>query len=122
MKKYKWFFPGLSLFMFATLFLALLIEFVPPNASELFSNMTGMFSYIIMLNLVLIASRPKWIERKIGLTEMYHVHAWMAMVLPFTLFIHVFIRWSGLEQVLSWDLTITSKLGYIGLITLIIVQ
>lgn len=122
MKKYKWFFPGLSLFMFATLFLALLIEFVPPNASELFSNMTGMFSYIIMLNLVLIASRPKWIERKIGLTEMYHVHAWMAMVLPFTLFIHVFIRWSGLEQVLSWDLTITSKLGYIGLITLIIVM
>lgn len=64
MKKYKWFFPGLSLFMFATLFLALLIEFVPPNASELFSNMTGMFSYIIMLNLVLIASRPNGLKEK----------------------------------------------------------
>ena len=118
----KWLFPGVAVFMFITFLIALLQDFVPPNASELLSNVTGTFSFCIMLTLVLISVRPKFIERKLGLTEMYHVHAWMAMVLPVTLLVHVGIRWSGLENVLTLSLSTTSIWGYIGLLSLIIVR
>lgn len=118
----KWLFPGVAVFMFITFLIALLQDFVPPNASELLSNVTGTFSFCIMLTLVLISVRPKFIERKLGLTEMYHVHAWMAMVLPVTLLVHVGIRWSGLENVLTLSLSTTSIWGYIGLLSLIIVM
>lgn len=118
----RWFFPGVTLFMFFTLLIALLQDFVPPNLTEFTSNITGTFSFCIMLTLVLISVRPKSIERKLGLTQMYGIHAWMAMSLPVTLLIHVAIRWSGLNNVLTLSLSNASILGYIGLITLILVM
>lgn len=121
-KALRWFFPGVALLMFGTFLMALLSQYIPPNFTELLSNVTGTLSFCIMLTLVLIAVRPKAIERRLGLTNMYEVHAWMAMVLPVTLAIHVFIRWSGLENVLTLNLTNTSILGYVGLTSLIIVM
>lgn len=121
-KALKWFFPGVAILMFVTFLIALLSQYIPPNFTELLSNVTGTLSFCIMLTLVLIAVRPKAIERRLGLTTMYEVHAWMAMVLPVTLLIHVFIRWSGLENVLTLNLSDTSLLGYVGLIALIVVM
>lgn len=121
-KALRWFFPGVAIFMFITLLIALLQDYVPPNKPEFMSNITGSLSFCIMVTLVLIAVRPKALEKKLGLTKMYEVHAWMAMVLPITLLIHVAIRWSGLENVLTLTLTDTSKPGYIGLILLIVVM
>lgn len=121
-KVLKWFFPGVAIFMFITFFISLLQTFVPPTFAEFMSNTTGTLSFCIMLTLVLISVRPKSIERRLGLTSMYEVHAWMAMVLPITLLIHVFIRWSGLENVVSLNLSTTSIFGYIGLLALIVVM
>lgn len=121
-KIYKWFFPGVAIFMFMTLFIALLVDYVPDTAQIFWSTTMGMVSYCIMLTLVLIAVRPKALEKKLGLTDMYEIHAWMALVLPVSLLIHVFIRWSGLEYILKLDISSASLWGYGGLITLILVM
>lgn len=121
-KVMKWFYPGVALFIFTTLLITLLIDFVPSTAEVFISTTMGMVSYSIMLTLILIAVRPKAIEQKLGLTEMYEIHAWMAMALPVTLFIHVFIRWSGLQRILALELSDASFWGYGGLITLIFVM
>lgn len=121
-KVIRWFFPGLAIFMFTTFMIALLQDYVPDTMQIFLSTATGTLSFCIMLTLVLISVRPKVIEKKLGLTDMYEVHAWMAMALPVTLFIHVWIRWSGLEYILALDISMTSILGYVGLLTLIIVM
>lgn len=121
-KMLKWFFPGLATFMFLSLLIALLQDYVPDTAQIFFSTTTGTLSYCIMLTLVLISVRPKALEKKLGLTEMYEIHAWMAMALPVTLFVHVWIRWSGLERVMTLNISNTSLLGYIGLISLFLVM
>ncbi len=118
----KWFFPMLAVLMFGSLIWALLREFNPGTAQVFFSTATGVLSYCIMLSLVLIAVRPKMIEKELGLTEMYEVHGWMAMALPITLLIHVTIRWSGWERILSLDISDTSIWGYVGLLTLFVVM
>lgn len=121
-KMMKWFYPGVALFIFTTLLITLLIDFVPSTAEVFISTTMGMVSYSIMLALILIAVRPKAIEKKLGLTKMYQIHAWMAMALPVTLFIHVFIRWSGLKRILALEISDASLWGYGGLITLILVM
>lgn len=121
-KRMRWFYPGVTIVMFATLLTALLVDFVPNTAQVFWSTTMGMISYCIMLTLVLIAVRPKAIEQKLGLTDMYEVHAWMAMALPVTLLIHVTIRWSGLERILSLNISDASLWGYLGLFTLILVM
>ena len=121
-KKLRWFYPGVAITMFATLLIALLIDYVPDTAQIFWSTSMGMISFVIMLTLVLIAVRPKAIEKKLGLTKMYEVHAWMAMALPVTLLIHVTIRWSGFERILSLNISDASILGYVGLITLFLVM
>lgn len=118
----RWFYPGVAILIFTTFLIALLIDFVPNTADVFISTTMGMISFSIMLTLVLIAVRPKAIEKKLGLTDMYEVHTWLAMALPVTLFIHVFIRWSGLENVLTLDMSPASLWGYGGLITLILVM
>lgn len=121
-KVMRWFYPGVALFIFATFLIALLVDFVPNTMEVFLSTTMGMISFAIMLTLVLIAVRPKPIEKILGLTDMYEIHAWMAMALPVTLFIHVFIRWSGLERIFTLDISNTSIWGYVGLITLFLVM
>lgn len=53
---------------------------------------------------------------------MYEIHGWMALALPVTLLIHVTIRWSGLERIMSLDISQTSMWGYAGLLTLFVVM
>lgn len=121
-KLLKWFFPILALIFFGTILGALLVDFVPSTADVFFSTATGMLSYSIMLTLVLIAVRPKAIEKELGLTKMYEIHGWLAMALPITLLVHVGIRWSGLENIVTLDLSPASMWGYGGLIALIVVM
>lgn len=121
-KVMRWFYPGVALFIFATFLISLLVDFVPNTMEVFLSTTMGMISFAIMLTLVLIAVRPKPIEKILGLTDMYEIHAWMAMALPVTLFIHVFIRWSGLERIFTLDISNTSIWGYVGLFTLFLVM
>lgn len=121
-KLLKWFFPVLALVFFGTILGALLVDFVPSTANVFFSTATGMLSYSIMLTLVLIAVRPKAIEKELGLTDMYVIHGWLAMALPVTLLVHVGIRWSGLENIITLDLSPASMWGFGGLLALIVVM
>jgi predicted ferric reductase len=121
-KLLKWFYPVLALVLFGTILTALLVDFVPSTADVFFSTATGMLSYSIMLTLVLIAVRPKAIEKELGLTDMYEIHGWLAMALPITLLVHVGIRWSGLENILTLDLSPASMWGWGGLLALIVVM
>src|SRR5699024_12356642 len=102
-KVMRWFYPGVALFIFASFLISLLIEFVPSTLEVFLSTTMGMLSFAVMLTLVLIAVRPKPIEKILGLTDMYKIHAWMAIALPVTLFVHVFFRWSVFDRILTLD-------------------
>jgi len=115
-------FPVLALVFFGTILGALLVDFVPSTANVFFSTATGILSYSIMLVLVLIAVRPKAIEKELGLTDMYVIHGWLAMALPVTLLVHVGIRWSSLENIITLDLSPASMWGFGGLLALIVVM
>lgn len=120
--KYKWFYPGVSVLMFATLYIAMALEFSPGSFQTLVAVVTGLLSYSIMLTLVLISIRPKSIEKKVGMTELYEIHGWMAMVIPVAILLHMIIFWSGLENVITLNLSPASLWGYMGVIMLIIVM
>ncbi|MDO5457119.1 MAG: FAD-binding oxidoreductase [Atopococcus tabaci] len=125
MKKQKimrWFYPGIAIFIFSTYLIALLQDYIPNTVEVFLSTTMGMVSYSVMLTLVLIAIRPRQIEKHLELKAMYEVHAWMAIALIVTLFIHVFIRWSGLENIFTLEISDTSMLGYGGLISLFLVM
>src|SRR5699024_8831236 len=107
----RWFFPGVATVMFITFLIALLQDYIPPNFQEFMSNITGSLSFCIMLTLVLISVRPKAIEKKLGLTDMYEVHVWMAMVLPVTLLIHVTIRWRSEERRVGEEFMLRHRIG-----------
>lgn len=120
--RFKWFYPGVSILIFATLYIAMTMTFSPSSFRILVAIVTGLLSYSIMLTLILISIRPKSIEKKVGLTELYEIHGWMAMVIPIAILLHVIIFWSGLESILAFDLSPTSITGYIGVLLLVIVM
>ena len=120
--RFKWFYPGVSILIFATLYIAMTMTFSPSSFRILVAIVTGLLSYSIMLTLILISIRPKSIEKKVDLTELYEIHGWMAMVIPIAILLHVIIFWSGLESILAFDLSPTSITGYIGVLLLVIVM
>lgn len=39
-------------------------------------NVTGVIAFVMMSMIMLLAVRPKWLDQKIGLDKMYHLHKW----------------------------------------------
>ncbi|MDI6651230.1 FAD-binding oxidoreductase [Leuconostoc suionicum] len=57
------------------------------NMSKLFASQIGIIAYVWMLFAIAISIKPKWIDKLIGLPEMYFVHGILgvsAIVLAFT--------------------------------------
>lgn len=118
--KNKWLFPGISLFMFATLLGAVLYQSNSMSVTQLISYSAGLLAYSMMLTVTFMGSRPRFIEKHFGLPEMYEVHALMAVVLSIMVVIHVIIQWNGFQAI--GDMSIVSQTGFIAVISLIIVM
>lgn len=42
-------------------------------------NITGVISFLMMGVIMLLAIRPKWLDRYLGLDKMYHLHKWVGI-------------------------------------------
>lgn len=57
-------------------------------AGKGFGISLGMISYIWMLESIVISTRPKWMEKKIGLLDMYKIHGTLGTMAIFVMLIH----------------------------------
>ena len=115
-QKYTWFFPMVSFAMFVSFIAAYTIPRETVRFRTLLSFGSGFLAYSMMLVLILIAVRPKSIEKKLGLPDMYHIHGYMGMVLTVAAFLHIMLQFNGLQSI--GEMSFLSKTGFIGVITL----
>ncbi|MGT2667601.1 ferredoxin reductase family protein [Streptococcus rifensis] len=125
-KKSFWknaFFPLMSLVIFATLFASMLTVRSGLPAKPLISFSSGLLAYSMMLTVTFMASRPRFIEKHIGLPKMYEIHALMAVVLCVTGLLHVILQWNGFANMFNIiDQSNLSTTGFIAVFSLILVM
>lgn len=115
----QWFFPIISLLIFSALLIAMLADMTSIQMSSLVSFSAGLLAYAMMLTVTFMGSRPRFIERKLGLPEMYEVHAQMSMVAFFMILLHMSLQFSGFDALLRSQVT---QSGYLAFGSLVIVM
>lgn len=115
-----WLFPIISLVMFATLLGAMLSTMNSIAVGPLLSYSSGLLAYSMMLTVTFIGSRPRFLEKKFGMPEMYEIHAVMSIVLSLSILLHIIIQWNGF-RVIS-EMSIVSQVGWVGVIALLLVM
>ena len=115
-----WTFPIISLVSFATLLAAMLMPMNSINIGSLISYSSGLLAYTMMLTVTFIGSRPRYLEKRFGMPEMYEIHAIMSVVLSILIGIHVIIQWNGFSSIL--DRSLVSQVGWIGVVALLVVM
>ena len=85
----------LGLFWLVTIFVlplpliqAIAMGLSPIYAQSLFAINLGVIAYVWMLFELFIATRPKWLERLIGLPEMYFVHGMIGIGIIIVAYLH----------------------------------
>lgn len=119
MKKFlhNWIFHCIAFVMFSTLLAAFLSTASNLTLSTLIAYSASVIAYSLMLTGTFIASRPRFIEKHVGLPKMYEVHAVMTVYLTILVFVHIAIMWRGFANVFRSPATI---FGYIGTISILI--
>ena len=115
-----WTFPIISLVSFATLLAAMLMPMNSINIGSLISYSSGLLAYTMMLTVTFIGSRPRYLEKRFGMPEMYEIHAIMSVVLSILIGIHVIIQWNGFSSIL--DRSLVSQVGWLGVVALLVVM
>lgn len=115
-----WLFPIISLVTFATLLIAILFSRDSIDVSMLMSFSTGLLAYTMMLTVTFIGSRPRFLEKRFGMPEMYEIHAIMSVVLSLLVLVHIAIQWNGFQ--LFSEMSDVSLVGWIGTAALVIVM
>ena len=105
--------------IFASLLAALLSrrEILPGN--RIVSITFGLFAFSLMLTQVLISLRPKFLERKIGLSTIYKTHGKLAIILVLASIIHAVII--EVTKVSNAALTIASFSGSLSMLLLLLI-
>lgn len=119
-KQYEWLFPVISLVLFATLLGAMLFQMDSITVGALVSFDSGLLAYSMMLTVTFIGSRPRFIEKRFGMPEMYEVHAIMSIVLSIAILAHIVIQWNGFQGIS--EMSIVSQTGWVGTIALLVVM
>lgn len=114
-----WLFPGAALIIFVTLLWSMLIEMNTITVSSLMSMGAGLLAYSMMLVVTFMASRPRLIEKKMGMPEMYEIHALMSVALTVMIILHIIIQWTGWNFL---EKSLVSQAGWVGTIALAIVM
>lgn len=107
----NWIFHGIAFFMFATLFVTMMLEINTLTVSALIAYSASVLAYTMMLTGTFIASRPRFIEKRVGMPKMYEIHAVMTVYAMILVFIHIVIIWQGFDQMFRSPATIA---GYVG--------
>lgn len=111
-KMNNWLFPLIAVIIFATLFGVMLAGTPGLPLKTIASFGAGLLAFSLMLTQVFIALRPKFIERKKGLPGMYHIHAWIGLVLVLVVVLHVISRFNGFRGIGA--MSVASRLGFLG--------
>lgn len=78
----------IPLLIFISLSLALLYTGEGLTEAQAFPVLSGILVYAILLFEILLAARPKYLERKLGLPTLYAIHGMAALVILAVTFLH----------------------------------
>lgn len=106
-----WIFPFIAFFMFATMLAAMLQDISALPLSSLIAYSASILAYSLMLVGTFIASRPRFIEKHVGMPRMYEIHAVMTIYLSLLVLLHIVLIWEGFGNMFRNRTTIV---GYIG--------
>lgn len=106
-----WIFPSIAFFMVATLMITFLLQTPSLSMSQLVAFSSSFFAYSFMLVGLFIASRPRFLEKHIGMPRMYEVHAVMTLLACILVVIHIVLIWQGFSMMFRSTSTI---FGYLG--------
>lgn len=77
--------------LFGTLLVAMLANMTSIEMSSLVSFSSGLLAYSMMLTVTFMGSRPRILEKRFGLADMYEVHAQMSMISFILIVLHIII-------------------------------
>ncbi|HHW79566.1 MAG TPA: hypothetical protein GX742_02050 [Acholeplasmataceae bacterium] len=105
-------FPLIAFFIFATMLAAILVTVKAPlGVKELIAYSASPIAYSFMLTGLFIASRPRFLEKHIGMPKMYAIHAIMTLIAFILVFFHVANYWQGFGSMFRSPATIFGWLG-----------
>lgn len=112
-----WIFPIIVFFMFSTMLATILMDINALPLSTLIGYSASPLAYSLMLVGMFIASRPRFIEKHIGMPRMYEVHAVMTVYAAILVLIHIVVAWQGFGNMFRSPATIFGYLGALGILT-----
>lgn len=107
-----WLFPCIAFFLVVTQMVPYLMQVNSLTTSQLLIASTSFFAYSFMLVGLFIASRPRFLEKHIGMPRMYEIHAVMTLIACVLALIHIAIIWQGFGVMFRNFTTITGYIGY----------
>lgn len=111
-----WLFPFIAYFMFATMLAAILRETGSLSVPQLLAYSASPLAYSLMLVGTFIASRPRFIEKHLGMPKMYEIHALMTVYAGVLVLIHVSVFWQGFGNVFRNPATTFGYVGALGIV------
>lgn len=113
MKKFlsDWIFQLIAYVIFMTLFAALLSGMSSLPMSQLIAGASSNIAYSMMLVGLFIASRPRFLEKHVGMPKMYEIHALMTYLAVILVGIHIAVYWQGFGAIFR---SATTTYGYIA--------
>lgn len=112
-----WIFPLIAFFMFATMLIAMLLQTNAIEFKYLIAYSTGVLAYSLLLTGTFISSRPRFLEKHVGMPRMYAIHAVMTIYATVLVVIQIVIVWQGFGGMFRNASTI---FGYIGMFAILV--
>jgi len=115
-----WIFPIIAYFMFATLLATILIPTDSMTLPILIASSASPLAYSLILVSTFMASRPRFIEKHVGMPRMYEIHALMTIYAGVLVFGHITVFWQGLDNVFRNPATTWGYIGALGILLCIL--
>lgn len=115
-------FPLIAFFIFATLLSMIFATMgVPSDLKQLVAFSASPLAYAFMLTGMFIASRPRFLEKRVGMPRMYATHAIMTILAFVLVIFHIVAYWQGFTGIFRSPATIFGWLGmlliFLGMMT-----
>lgn len=114
--RYQWFLPIITVFMFITLFAAVLRQSNPLTMVELLTLTSGIYSYVLLLMIAFLSTPLKWLRKKITEEHQKDILTGFFVLLFVFVAIHLLTRLAIPTLIID---SISSILGYISLVLLV---
>lgn len=111
-----WIFPIMVFFMFSTMLATVLMQISALPLGTLIAYSASPLAYSLMLVGMFIASRPRFIEKHVGMPRMYEIHAVMTLYAAVLVLLHIIVMWQGFDNIFRSPATIFGYLGALGIV------